>query len=155
MRLFLRKVPYLLMCVIGFVMCVHCTNKQSAQLSFPKNRWYQTEVLSLDFTPSSLNKPHVIQLNLSYIHGFQFYEIPLEIYITSPLHQVEKTPVTLRLFDENNDELGDCVGDYCDLKFIIKDNYQFTESGNYKIQVLNTFDNKYLPNVLSVSVQVK
>ena len=143
------------MCFIGFVMCVQCTNKQSAQLDFPKNRWYQTEVLSLDFTPSSLNKSHVLQLNLSYAHGFQFSEIPLEVYITSPLHQVEKIPVILYLFDDNNEELGDCVGDYCDLKFIIKDNYQFPESGNYKIQVLNSFGHEYLPNVVSVSVQVK
>jgi len=155
MRLFLRKVPYLLMCVIGFVMCVQCTNKESAQLNFPKNRWYQSEVLSLDFTPSSLDKSYIIQLNLSYIHGFQFSEIPLEVYITSPLHQVEKTPITLLLFDDSNEELGDCVGDYCDLELIIKDNYQFSEAGNYKIQVLNTFDHEYLPNVLSVSVQVK
>jgi len=155
MRLFLRKVPYLLMCVIGFVMCIQCTNKQSAQLNFPKNRWYQSEVLSLDFTPTSLNESHIIQLNLSYVHGFQFSEIPIEVYITSPLHQIEKIPVELRLLDDENNELGDCVGDYCDLKLIIKDDYQFTEQGNYKIQVLNTFDHDYLPNVLSVSVQVK
>jgi len=143
------------MCVIGFVVCIQCTNKQSAQLNFPKNRWYQIEVLSLDFTPTSLNESHIIQLDFSYVHGFQFSDIPLEIYITSPLDQVEKTLVTLHLLDDDNNELGDCVGDYCDLKFIIKDNYQFTESGNYKIQVLNTFDHEYLPNVLSVSVQVK
>lgn len=142
------------MCVIGFVMCIQCTDKQSTQLNFPKNRWYQTKVLSLDFTPTSLERSHVIQLNLSYVHGFQFSEIPLEIYITSPLHQVEKILVILNLFDDNNEELGDCVGDYCDLKFIIKDNYQFKESGNYKIQVLNTFNYEYLPNVLSASVQV-
>jgi len=136
-------------------MCIQCTNKQSAQLSFPKNRWYQYQVLSLDFTPISPNKSHVIQLNFSYGHGYQFSEIPVEVYITSPLHQVEKIPVTLRLLDDDHNELGDCVGDYCDLKLIIKDNYQFTESGNYKIQVLNSFDHNYLPNVLSVSVQVK
>jgi len=143
------------MCVIGFIMCIQCTNKQSAQLNFPKNRWYQSEVLSLDFIPTSLSKQHIIQLNLSYVHGFQFSEIPLEMYITTPLHQVDKIPVTLKLFGDHNEELGDCVGDYCDLKFIIKDNYQFSEAGNYKIQVLNTFDHNYLPNVLSVSVQVK
>jgi len=143
------------MCVIGFLMCIQCTNKQSAQLNFPKNRWYQSEVLSLDYKAENLNEPHIIQLNLSYIHGFQFSEIPLEIYITTPLHQVEKIPFTLHLFGDDNEELGDCVGDYCDLKFIIRDDYRFSESGNYKIQVLNTFDHNYLPNVLSVSVQVK
>lgn len=155
MRLFLRKFPYLLMCIIGLIICVQCTDNKSAKLDFPKNRWYQSDVLSLNFTPENLNQSRDIQLNLSYVHGFQFSEIPLEIYITSPLHQVDKIPITLRLLDDNKEELGDCVGDYCDLKFIVINNYQFTDSGKYKIQVLNTFAHEYLPNVLSVSVQVK
>jgi len=154
MHLFLRKLPYLLMCVIGLIVCVQCTNKHTAQLDFPKNRWYQSDVLSLDFNNTSSNKLHSIQFNISYIHGFQFPEIPLEVYITSPLHQIEKNPFSLQLLDENGTELGDCVGDYCDLKSIIIKDYNFTEQGIYKIKVLHTFEHNYLPNVLSVAVQV-
>ena len=55
MHLFLRKFPYLLMCVFGLV-CIQCTNKHKAQLNFPENRWYQTNVLSLEVESFSLNK---------------------------------------------------------------------------------------------------
>jgi len=142
------------MCAIGLIVCVQCTNKHNAQLDFPKNRWYQSDVLSLDFNKTSSGKSHSIQLNISYVHGFQFPEIPLEVYITSPLHQIDKIPFSLQLLDKNGAELGDCVGDYCDLKAIIIKDYDFTEQGVYKIKILHTFKHNYLPNVLSVAVQV-
>jgi len=145
----------LLMLLFVLIAIPQCTNNQTAKIDFPENRWYQSEVLSLAITPDSNIKSYVISLKLSYIYGYQFSEIPLELYITSPLHQVEKIPVTIPLFDENNTELGECLGDYCDIEFIIRDEYQFSEKGKYKLQVLNTFDYDYLPNVLSVSLQVK
>ena len=154
-HLFLRKIPFLLMCVIGFIMCIQCTNKQTTQLNFPKNRWYQSNVLSLDFETTAPNQSYDIELQLSYVHGFQFSEIPLELYITTPLHQIEKIPFKVRLFDQNNKELGDCVGDYCDITFTISENHQFNSLGKYKIKIINVFKNEYLPNVLSASVLVK
>ena len=154
MHLFLRKSPYLLMCVIGFIMCIQCTNKHTTQLDFPKNRWYQSDVLSLDFNNTSPNELHSVQFNISYVHGFQFSEIPLEVYITSPLHQISKKSFSLQLLDENTNEIGDCVGDYCDLKSIIIKDYKFLDQGVYKIKVMHTFNHNYLPNVLSASLQV-
>jgi gliding motility-associated lipoprotein GldH len=142
------------MFAIWFMMCIQCTDKHTAQLNFPKNRWYQSDVLSLDFNNTSPNQLHSIQFDISYVHGFQFSEIPLEVYITSPLHQINKTPFSLQLFDENANEIGDCVGDYCDLRSIIIKDYKFLDQGIYKIKVLHVFDHNYLPNVLSVSLQI-
>ncbi len=142
------------MFAIWFMMCIQCTDKHTAQLDFPKNRWYQSDVLSLDFNNTSPNQLYSIQFDISYVHGFQFSEIPLEVYITSPLHQIYKVPFSLQLLDEKSNEIGDCVGDYCDLKSIIIKEYKFLDQGIYKIKVLHTFDHNYLPNVLSVSLQV-
>ena len=142
------------MCAVGFIICIQCTNKHRAQLDFPKNRWYQSDVLSLNFNNITPNQLYSIQFDISYVHGFQFPEIPLEVYITSPLHQIDKTSLSLQLLDENTNEIGNCVGDYCDLKSIIIKDYKFIEQGIYKIKVLHTFDHSYLPNVLSAAVQV-
>jgi gliding motility-associated lipoprotein GldH len=143
------------MCAIGLIMCIQCTNKHKAQLDFPKNRWYQSDILSLKFDSSSLKDQSSISFNISYVHGFQFSEIPLEMYITSPLHQIDKIPFTLQLLDDDSNELGDCVGDYCDFKYTIKEQYEFKEEGMYQIKVLNMFDHQYLPNVLSVAIELE
>ena len=143
-----------------FSLCVsliltQCTDKNRSVLEFPKNRWYQTEVLSLNYNNLSVNNVGNIILEMNYVYGFQFSEIPLEVYITSPSNQITKTSYSLKLIDENLNELGDCVGDYCDLSAVIINNYNFSENGIYKITVLNKFDNAYLPNIFSLSAEVK
>ena len=142
------------MCFIGFVCCVQCTGKQTSQKHFPENRWYQSNVLELQHTVKSVTNKTNISLKMSYVHGFQFAEIPLELYITSPTHQIEYWPFALKLFDENNNEIGDCIGDYCDLEYTIKSDYIFSQEGVYTIQVLNTFQHTYLPNVFSAEIIV-
>ena len=143
------------MFVLGLIMFVQCTNKYKTQLDFPKNRWYQSDVLSLNIDSSLLKNKSSVSIKMSYVHGFQFPEIPLEMYITSPLYQIEKIPFTLKLLDDNLNDIGDCVGDYCDFKFIITENISFDEEGVYQIKILNTFSHKYLPNVLSATIEVE
>lgn len=143
------------MCFMGFVCCVQCTGKQTSQKHFPKNRWYQSDVLELQHTVTSETNQVDISLKMSYVHGFQFAEIPFELYITSPTHQIYYWPFTLELLDENHNEKGDCIGDYCDIEYIIKSNYNFSQDGVYAIQVLNTFQHAYLPNVFSANIIVE
>lgn len=143
------------MCFFGFVCCIQCSGKQTSQLNFSKNRWYQSEILEVKFEASPIETIHNLKFKMSYVHGFQFAEIPLELYITSPNHQISNIPFTLYLLDENHNEIGDCVGDYCDIEYIVKSNYKFSQSGNYKIQVMHKFDYEYLPNILSASVELE
>lgn len=143
------------MCLVGIVCNVQCTGRNTSQINFPENRWYQSDVLELKYTPSTPTKPKEISIKLSYVHGFQFTEIPLELYITSPTHQIESLPFTLKLFDKNLNEKGDCIGDYCDIDYTIKSDYVFSQEGVYTIQVLNTFQHTYLPNVFSAEIIVE
>jgi gliding motility-associated lipoprotein GldH len=143
------------MCFTGVVCYVQCTGKQTSQKHFPENRWYQSNVLELQYTSFSVSQPTAIKLKMNYIHGFQFSEIPLELYVTSPTHQIEYWPFTLELLDQNKNEIGDCIGDYCDIEYIITSDYLFSKDGVYTLRVLNTFQNSYLPNVFSAEIIVE
>lgn len=122
---------------------------------FPQNRWHKTNTLEANFSVPEDGKIADINLRFSYVYGSQFSEIPLEIYFTAPNHQIEKIPVILHLRGANNEELGDCVGDYCDMTFKVKDDYKFTNKGEYKVQVLHAFGHHYIPNVLAISLNVE
>lgn len=120
---------------------------------FEHNRWYKTQPLTLIYENTSAQTID-LDFNMGYVYGSQFSEIPLEVYITNPLHQIDKIPVTIYLFDKNRNELGNCLGDFCDIKQKILQNYSFSEPGNYKIQVLNTFSYEFLPNVNSIKIKI-
>lgn len=55
-----------------FSLCVsliltQCTDKNRSVLEFPKNRWYQTEVLSLNYNNLSVNNVGNIILDMNYV----------------------------------------------------------------------------------------
>ena len=144
----------ILICIVVLSSCKKDGLAQYQKADFQNNRWYQTQPIVLTFDNKTTQKAS-INFTMGYVYGSQFAKIPLEVYITNPLHQINKIPVTLQLFDQNKNELGECVGDFCDITQILVKDYNFDEVGVYKIQVLNTFIHEYLPNVNSVSVQVK
>lgn len=146
---------YLLLTIVIFLSS--CSKEELGVFNkndFDNNRWYKTQSLNLIYENTS---SQTIDLNFSmgYVYGSQFSEIPLEVYITNPLHQIDKIPVTIYLIDKNRNELGNCLGDLCDITQTILKNYSFSESGNYKIQVLNTFSYEFIPNVNSVKLKIR
>jgi len=155
---YIFKIAEMKYCYLSLVVFLFsCNNTDLAEFqisSFEDNRWYKTEPLTLTFNNKNKNLANVL-FTMGYVYGSQFSEIPLEVYITSPLHQIDKIPVTLLLFDANKNELGNCVGDFCDITQILIKNYAFNEVGNYKIQLLNTFNYPYIPNVNSVTVKIR
>ncbi|MFD0965094.1 hypothetical protein [Pseudofulvibacter geojedonensis] len=122
---------------------------------FPDNRWEKTNTLETNFSVNQDNTVANLELQLSYVYGSQFSEIPIEIYFTAPNHQIEKIPITIKTRDVSGNELGNCAGDYCDLTYEVKKEYVFTSRGKYKIQILNKFNYSYLPNILAIQIRLK
>ncbi len=133
---------------------VQCSDKNKKTIIFDDNRWQKSEKVNFTFNNPTEDNLKSLDVSLSYVYGSQFSEIPLEIQITSPLNKVEKFPLVIKIFDKEKNELGNCMGDYCDIKKNILEDYNFTEIGDYEINVLNKFNNNYLPNIFSVGVEV-
>ncbi len=150
----LNKYKRLLPLILLIFLFIQCTNSSKTVLKCKNSRWYQSEVLSLKYDNAKEGNSKSLYIDLSYLYGSQFSEIPLDVYIITPLHQIYKYPVVIELIDDQQNELGDCVGDYCDMKKVILENQIFSEKGIYKINVLNNFNNNYLPNIISVGIEI-
>ena len=149
----LKRISRLSVVIIVFLN-IQCTNNTEKKIKFENNRWYQSETLSLKYNNESEDNLKSLHIDLNYVYGSQFSDIPLEIFITTPLRQVNKFPLVIKVLDNEQNELGNCVGDYCDIKTTILENYNFEELGSYKIDVLNKFPNKYLPNIVSAGIEI-
>ena len=152
MKSVFRKLNCCLVLLLLFA-CDDALYKKTVK-NFEQNRWYQTAPLEFEFDVEDIEATYDLTMHFSYVYGSQFSEIPIEVYITDPTHQIDKIPYDLKLRDEHGNELGDCAGDVCDLAVYIKERYTFKEKGAYKIQVLNKFNNEYLPNVLAIGFRV-
>jgi gliding motility-associated lipoprotein GldH len=152
--MFFNKVFKLLL--LFFLLCTinQCTNSNKVSLDLPKKRWYKTDEVSIKYNNLSVNNKRNVNFSVSYIYGIQFSEIPIEVHITSPLNKTEKISLNIKLFDNKQNDIGECLGDYCDFKSLIIKDYVFLEKGEYEIRIINTFDNKYLPNIISLTAEL-
>ncbi len=153
-HLFLKKIYSLLMCVAVVVTLVQCKERHTSSTNFSKNRWYQYKNLELKFISSDTKIKHVISVKLNYVYGSQLASIPLELTIISPSKTTTTIPFNIHLVDAYNNELGDCVGDFCDIDYTIISDYVFSENGEYTLTVSHTFAHEYIPNIFSVGILV-
>ncbi|ESU29075.1 hypothetical protein FLJC2902T_11120 [Flavobacterium limnosediminis JC2902] len=120
---------------------------------FSDNRWGQTDAKTYNFTITDDTKSYDLIFRFSHVYDYQFASVPLDFTITDPSGKKENFTVDLKIKDSSGKELGDCLGDICDLQFKIKEKTRLIK-GNYKLTVSNTFPGPYLPNVLGVGLDV-
>lgn len=122
--------------------------------SFDNNRWDASDVRVFEFENKQSEGVCDLKLHFGHVIGFQFKEVPLEVEITTPNGKVETLPVVIKLIDESGKDIGDCLGDICDVFQTIK-TFEILEKGKYKVAVKSKFTGLYLPNVLGVGIVVE
>lgn len=142
--------------LIAFLAIISC-NKDNVFHKFDKdfesNRWSKLDIKKYDFEISEPNKYDVI-LEFSHIYDYDMETIPFVINIQSPDGTETNEKLELPIKDKSGKHLADCSGDICDLKYVLKPNYDL-EKGNYSISISNTSKFGFLPNVLGVGLKVK
>lgn len=154
MPLFLRNCISLLMCFLIGIVFTQCVNTNTSKINFNKNRWYQHQILELSYKSSVENVTRAIGIQLNYAYGMQIAQIPLTLQIISPSQKKIEIPFQVVLLDAYNDELGSCMGDYCDIEHTILPEFLFSETGVYSIKVSQKFRHEYIPNVFSVHLTI-
>ncbi|HSD14477.1 MAG TPA: hypothetical protein VLB74_07500 [Flavobacterium sp.] len=146
----------LLICAtVLFVSCNKADIYSKLDKDFPDNRWTQADGKTYDFTISDDTKSYDLTFRFSHVYDYQFPHVPLEFTITDPSGKQEKLTIDLKIKDDTGKELGECLGDICDLNFKIKENVKLAK-GNHKVKIAvsNSFTYPYLPNVLGIGLNV-
>lgn len=130
----------------------HYTHKEISR-DFPQNRWQKNSIKKFDFIISDTTPNYDFEVLLTHIENSPYDLIPIKIDITDPQQFVTSEQVLLRIKDSTGNDVGDCVGDYCDVevKALTK---QHLKKGKYSVSVQSNFPGSYLPNVIAVGVLI-
>lgn len=150
----LKKNLSLLFILFLLVSCNKNQIYRETHREFPANRWMKIDTQKFEARIINIGETYNIFLNFGHVYGFQFEEVPMSVEMISPSGKIEYLEFMLKILDENENDIGDCTGDICDLQHILKTDYSFKEQGIYTFNVNNRFDNMYLPNVLAVGIEI-
>ena len=123
-----------------------------AETSFPDYRWEKSNIL--EFTPEILDKDCDYKLSLAFRHvaGFQLKEVLVNVEITAPSGEKSVRDYKLSVYNDQNEVLSECAGDYCDLETVIENNFKFTETGKYQFKISHTMEIDPIPNAMDLGL---
>ena len=116
------------------------------------NRWQKNDVKTYNFELKEGGTYDVL-VDFSHVYGTQFNALPLKVIMVKPDQTRETADYLMELRDADGNELGDCSGDYCDLREPVFTKLDL-KAGNYQVSVANNFDYDFVPNVLGIGIRV-
>lgn len=118
------------------------------------NRWMQTDAKVYEFEIKDDSKLYNLVFEFSHVYDYQFQSVPIQFTIKSPDGKEENLAIDLAIKDSSGNQLAECSGDVCDLKYTIKEQTKLTK-GNYKVTVSHNFKAApFLPNVIGIGLSV-
>jgi gliding motility-associated lipoprotein GldH len=126
--------------------------KEYDRESFPTYTWNDGQ--EVIFTPKieDNTKMYQIMLGLRHHYGFQNRSFGVRIKMISPSGKETSNNYDLRIKDGNNNHIGSCAGDICDLESVIFDDFKFEEAGDYKISVSHNERGYRIPGIMEVGL---
>ncbi len=152
------KVTMYLTLLISLTFLASCGDKakfEDHQSTGDAKQWKQEKTFSFSPKIEDINQKYQIILAFRHVMGFQLRTVPVEIKTIDPDGIQTTTPFTITVFNDKNECLSECAGDYCDLESVIEDNYSFSKKGNYTFEVKHTSSISAIPNVLELGLIVK
>jgi gliding motility-associated lipoprotein GldH len=147
------KTPLLFLTLILFTSCNDKTVFSDDTSDFTANQWMKNDVKTFTFSNETTQNFN-LSVNISHVYDYQFDKIPLGVGITNPEGATDVVFFDLILKDNQGKDLGDCLGDICDLQQIFKKNYTLGK-GKYTFTVFHKFEHPYVPNISNLGITVE
>jgi gliding motility-associated lipoprotein GldH len=150
----MKTKKYVLLLVLLTTFSCSKQNHFSQFIEFPdENRWDVADKKTFEFEIDDDTKNYNVSLLFSHVYGYQFNSIPIVFEIENPDGTTEEIKEDLLIKDDEGKDLGDCVGDICDLNYTFKSKTKL-QKGTYKITVSHSFNGLFLPNVIGIGLKV-
>ena len=145
----------LLIIVLVIVSCTKSENFEEHKQIGNENRWDKSKVIVFKPEIKDNQQKHRITLEFRHVDGFQLKEVSFQIKLTSPEGIITNKPYTIKVFNDLNEPLSSCAGDYCDLDTVIEDQYVFSKSGTWTFEITHTMKTNPLPNVMEIGLKIE
>lgn len=152
------KTKFYLILLCALSVMASCSDKakfEEHQSTGDGKRWEQEKIFSFKPNIEDVSKKYQIILALRHVDGFQLRALPVAVKIVDPDGAQTIKPYSFKVFNDKNECLSECAGDFCDLEKVIEDNYTFAKKGIYTFEIIHTSNINPIPNVLEIGLIVK
>ncbi len=148
----MKKISFF--CLLLLIACNQNVVVNELNDDLVNNRWLHTDKKVFEFEIEQ-DANYQLELHLSHVYDFQFEQIPVGVYLLEGEQILLGEELAVNFKDSNGKDLGECLGDICDLYVPVSSQINLSKGIKYRVEIQNDFKGDYLPNILGVGIRVK
>jgi len=122
---------------------------------FDNLSWHRFNYLEFEVPVDDTETAFDIFLSLRHLPEFPHKQLPVNFTIYSPSGEMRTADHVLELNDEAGNSLSKCLGDFCDVSILLREDFNFSEPGIYSFRVENKWTKVDLPGITEVGLLIE
>lgn len=144
----MKKSVILLLLLFVILSCDKKQVYRNFENEITAQRWSESDVKTHTFEILEDDKSYNIFIEISHVFGTEMNVFPVNFEVTKPNGSIEKGDVIV------NFKNSDCMGDVCDVKFLVKENLKL-KKGKYTVKFSPVSKFGFVPNIIGVGLSVE
>lgn len=154
----MRKLFYSLVIMVVFLIVSSCGSKSvyEKHRSVGENySWNKTEALIFEPTIDDVSKKYDIIFSFRHVHGFPYRNLMISVKMKNPEGKLSFKEYSIVVFNDQNEYISECAGDYCDLDQVIEHDFVFEKKGTYTFEISQNMSSDTLRSVMEVGLIIR
>jgi gliding motility-associated lipoprotein GldH len=120
-------------------------------------QWHSENVIKfgVEIKEDNVNIPLQLILNLRYIQGIPYQFLKLRVYMIGPYGEKNFQDIEIQLIDSEKKYIGEGIGDYWDIDFMLDEKLVFNAAGSYKFEFEHLMDENPVRFVNEIGITLK
>ena len=154
---FTKQFPVYLLFLL-FILLISCSGEQviyEKYHKFDNLSWNRFDYLNFEVEFEDVESEYDVYLVVRHIPEIPYKKMLVNLVIYSPAGGMRTANHDLWFVDEQGKSLSDCMGDLCDIEFLIRKAYSVSEPGIVKFEVENKYTKVEMPGIIEVGLIVR
>lgn len=117
--------------------------------------WNRFDIIEFTADIEETEDPYDVYLHVRYLQQLPLREFPVNFTITMPSGEMRSADHPLEFFNDDGKPTGDCMGDLCDLKVLLREEIRFHEPGRVIFEIENKNTKVSTPGIMEVSLELR
>ena len=124
-------------------------------IKMEKLSWNRFNVLKFDVDIKDISTGYDFVVAIRHLPEVPYQKIPVNFSFDTPSGESRSLDYDIMLKDKEGNNLGNCMGDLCDVYTTVKEDYLFTEPGICHVELHNIMVKLETPGIIEVGLIVR
>ncbi|MCD4665750.1 MAG: gliding motility lipoprotein GldH [Bacteroidales bacterium] len=143
--------------LVSLLIVPSCSNNKVFQQyhKFENLSWNRFNYLTFEVPIEETGGEYDILIAIRHLPEIPYKKINISLTINLPYGEMRTANHTLTMKDKEGKNLGNCLGDLCDITIPVRKGFKFAEPGIVKFDIENKYSKMEMPGIMEIGLIIR